>query len=374
VPSREKDDVFKILVSELAHTIMPTTVMGVTIVVVGLFAYSQLGNVGFLLGVVSGGIASVAKVLLMIAHQRFNATARVTVEAAAIWEKRHAILTFIVAGSIAWLASLMFLHRDLSVHMLATALLFGYCAGVSTRVAVRPYIAAPTITIAAVPSIIGAALNGGWAHWVLTMVFVIFLLAAMQSVWHMYSLSTRQIYSRLEMEHQARHDSLTGLRNRVALAEAFGAMGRKDDALAALHCFDLDGFKTVNDRFGHVAGDELLAAIGKRLQDLQGQAAIPFRLGGDEFVVLQTAMNDPGQAESLAATIVTSLSMPYIISGKPITIGISLGYTIAPSATADLSSMMRLADAASYRVKRQGGGIDREVPPAPERDTISSAA
>ena len=110
------------------------------------------------------------------------------------------------------------------------------------------------------------------------------------------------------------------------------------------------------------------------MRDLAGPGDLPVRMGGDEFVMLQSALDHPEEAESLAARILQALNMPYSISGKPITIGISLGYTIARSATADLGAMMRLADAASYRMKRQGGGIDRELPPAQDLDALYSAA
>ncbi|HWU63071.1 MAG TPA: GGDEF domain-containing protein [Ensifer sp.] len=371
---RETDELFKILVSQLAYTLMPTTVMGVTIATTGLFAYKALGNIGLLLSVVLGGVASAGKIILMLAHQRFNDKKQATVEQAAQWELAHGLLTFVVAASVGWLASQIFLSRELSVQLLATGMLFGYCAGVSSRIAVRPYLAAATITIAAVPAIMCAALNDDPAHWLLTGVFLVFLAAAMQSIWHAYHLSTRQIGLRLEMEHQARHDPLTGLRNRIALAEAFAALKRGETSLTCLHCFDLDGFKIVNDRFGHMAGDELLAAIGGRLRELQGADMIPVRMGGDEFVVLQTSMTSAAEAEVMAARILNALRLPYIVSGVPTTVGISLGYTVERSSNADLSTMMRLADAASYRVKRQGGGIDREVPATVALGVVSSAA
>lgn len=374
MPSREPDDVFKILVSELAYTIMPSIVMALTLTAIGLFAYHSIGNIQILLAVVCGGVTSISKIFVMQAHKRFNATKQASVQEAARWQLIHGFHVFSLAASVGWLGAVMFIHHDLSVQILATALLYGYCAGVANRVSVRPYIAASAIVIAAVPSTILVALDGDTAHLILATIFAVFIGAAMQSVWHVYHMATRQIFLRLEIEHQSRRDPLTGLCNRIALTEAFQALGRPDDMLTGVHCFDLDGFKTVNDRFGHAVGDELLAAIGGRLRELQSADNIPVRMGGDEFVMLQSRLRHPDDADALAARILNALNMPYVISGKPITIGISLGYTIAASATADLGSMMRLADAASYRVKRQGGGIDREVPLAPDLTAVSSAA
>ncbi|MCD2171884.1 GGDEF domain-containing protein [Rhizobium sp. C4] len=374
MPSREPDDVFRILVSELAYTVMPSVVICLTIAVIGLFAYDSIGNIQILLAVGSGVSISISKIFVMRAHKRFNATRQATIDEAVRWELIHALHTFIAAASICWLGSLMFIYHDLSVQILATALLYGYCAGVASRVSVRPYIAASAIVIASVPPTIVVALQGDTAHLILATIFAVFIGAAMQSVWHVYRMATRQISLRLEIEQQARRDPLTGLCNRIALTEAFQALKRDEDTLTCVHCFDLDGFKTVNDRFGHAIGDELLAAIGTRLQELQGPGNIPVRIGGDEFVMLQSTLSHPDDADALAARILGTLGMPYVISGRPITIGISLGYTIAPSSTADLGDMMRLADAASYRVKRQGGGVDREIPATLDLNAYSSAA
>lgn len=374
MPSREPDDVFKILVSELAYTIMPSVVMCLTVTVLGLFAYSSIGNLQILLAVGIATAVSISKIFVMRAHKRFNAKQQASMIEAVRWERIHALHTFILAGSVSWLGALMFFYRDLSVQILATALLYGYCAGVASRVSVRPYIAASAIVIASVPPTILAALQGDTAHLILATIFAVFIGAAMQSVWHVYRVAKREISLRLEIELQARRDPLTGLGNRLALAEAFQALRRDNGLLTCIHCFDLDGFKTVNDRFGHAIGDELLSAIGTRLRDLAGPGDLPVRMGGDEFVMLQSVLKHPEDADLLAATILEALNMPYAISGKPITIGVSLGYTIERSETAELGTMMRLADAASYRVKRQGGGIDREVPQTLNLSTSSSAA
>ncbi|SOC86129.1 diguanylate cyclase (GGDEF) domain-containing protein [Ensifer adhaerens] len=374
MPSREPDDVFKILVSELAYTVMPSVVMCLTVTVIGLFAYSSIGNLQILLAVGIGAAVSISKIFVMRAHKRFNAKQQASMMQAVRWERIHALHTFILAGSVSCLGSLMFYYSDLSVQILATALLYGYCAGVASRVSVRPYIAASAIVIASVPPTILAALRGDTAHLILATIFAVFTGAAMQSVWHVYRVAKRQISLRLEIELQARRDPLTGLGNRIALTEAFQALRRDDGLLACVHCFDLDGFKTINDRFGHAIGDELLSAIGARLRDLARAGNLPVRMGGDEFVMLQSEFSHPEDAELLAAAILEALNMPYVISGTAITIGVSLGYTIQRSATADLGTMMRLADAASYRVKRQGGGVDREVPQTLDLSTTSSAA
>lgn len=371
---READEVFKTLVSELTSTISPTTTMGLTILAIGLFAYESLGSTEVMLATISGSVASLAKIFVTVAHRRANAAKRATVEGAARWEMAHGLLTFVVAASVGLLATAVFTYEDLSLHILATALIFGYSAGVAIRISVRPLIAATAILIAGIPTTISAMLYGDTAHWILAVICAGFLVAAMQSVWHVYGTATKQICLRLEMQYQARHDPLTGLRNRTALSEAFETLGRAEDSLTCVHCFDLDGFKSVNDRFGHAVGDELLASIGNRLRENLDQPNIAVRVGGDEFAILQPAVRYPVEADLLARKIVNVLSLPYRIAGEEITIGISLGYTVALSGSAKLEHMMAIADKASYRAKRNGGGIECEFPSTLDHCTFSFAA
>ena len=371
---RESDDVFKTLVSELTSTITPTTIMSLTILAVGLFAYESLGSIELMLATISGSFASIAKIVVTVAHRRFNARKRVGIKDAARWEMAHGLLTFVIAASVGTLATAMFTYRDLSVQILAAALIFGYSAGVALRVSVRPFIAATGIMLAGLPTTISVIRYGDTAHWILAAMCIAFLVVAMQSVWHVYRAATRQICLRLDMEHQARHDPLTGLRNRTALSETFEDIGCAEDALICVHCFDLDGFKDVNDRFGHAAGDELLASLATRLRENLDQASIAVRIGGDEFAILQADVRHPAEADILAEKIVAVLGLPYRIAGEEISIGISLGYTMALSGSARLERLMAIADAASYRAKRNGGGIEFEIPSTLGLCTSSSAA
>jgi diguanylate cyclase (GGDEF)-like protein len=374
VRDRETDDVFKTLVSELHSTLTPTTIMGITILAVGLFAYQSLGSMPVLIATIAGALASLAKVAVSLAHRRADARARTTVADAARWEKVQGFFIFLIAASVGTLSTIAFSYRDLSVHILAAALTFGYCAGVTVRISVRPFIAAAAILIAAVPATISILLYGDMAHWILTLLCVIFIIAALQSMLHVYRTTVRQIRLFLQMEHQARHDPLTGLGNRTALSEAYLNLGSADDTLTCVHCFDLDGFKHINDRFGHAVGDALLVAIAGRLRETLEPPYLAVRIGGDEFVILQPDVRDPDHADALARRVVMLLGAPYQIAGEEITIGISLGYTMALSGSSDLDQMMATADKASYRAKRNGGGIDREIPATLDLGKFSVAA
>jgi diguanylate cyclase (GGDEF)-like protein len=371
---RETDDVYKTLVSELHSTLTPTTIMGITILAVGLFAYESLGSTPLLIATIGGAIASLGKIAVSLAHRRADAMKRATVADAARWETLQGLFIFLIAACVGTIATIAFSYRDLSVHILAVALSFGYCAGVTVRISVRPFIAATAIVLAALPATIAIMLYGDKAHWILSLLGVIFLIAAIQSMLHVYRTTIRQIRLFLAMEHQARHDPLTGLFNRTALSEAYLGLGTADDVLTCVHCFDLDGFKDVNDRFGHAVGDALLAGIAGRLRETLDPPAIAVRIGGDEFVILQPDVRDPSHAEALARRVLDILGAPFQIAGEEITIGISLGYTMALCGSADLEQMMATADKASYRAKRNGGGIDREIPPTLDLGKFSVAA
>ncbi|NBB51725.1 diguanylate cyclase [Rhizobium sp. CRIBSB] len=371
---RETDDVFKTLVSELHSTLTPTTIMGITILAVGLFAYQSLQSTLLLMATIGGTMASLGKIAVSLAHRRADAMKRSTVADAARWEKVQGLFIFLIAACVGTIATIAFSYRDLSVHILAAALTFGYCAGVTVRISVRPSIAAAAILIAAVPATIAVMAYGDTAHWILSLLCVIFIVAAMQSMLHVYRTTVRQIRLFLEMEHQARHDPLTGLGNRTALSEAYLNLGSADDSLTCVHCFDLDGFKHINDRFGHAVGDALLVAIAGRLRENLEPPYLAVRIGGDEFVILQPHVRDPAEAEMLARRILDVLGRPYRLGGEEITIGISLGYTMALSGSAELEQMVASADKASYRAKRNGGGIEREMAPTLDLGKFSLVA
>ncbi|MFZ5812946.1 MAG: diguanylate cyclase domain-containing protein [Thermodesulfobacteriota bacterium] len=177
------------------------------------------------------------------------------------------------------------------------------------------------------------------------------------------------ITARKEAEEQIRrlsmHDALTGLPNREHYAVRMKqAMYRADRNMAkvAVLFVDLDDFKSVNDLYGHAAGDELLIAVGERLLRCVRKSDLVARLGGDEFVVMLADLADASDAAGVAAKIVRSLSRPFRMSGKSCRIGASVGISMYPDdcsapcpdqATLDLLAM---ADAAMYEVKRAGRG------------------
>ncbi len=157
--------------------------------------------------------------------------------------------------------------------------------------------------------------------------------------------------------YMAHHDALTGLPNRFLLADrleaALARLPGSSEALAVL-CIDLDGFKAVNDRWGHAVGDRLLCAVGDRLRGAIRAGDALARLGGDEFVVLQAPVLHVREAAWLAGRLVSMLSKPFDIDGRTLRISGSLGISLGPSNGMDGTVLLEKADAALYEAKRQG--------------------
>ena len=159
------------------------------------------------------------------------------------------------------------------------------------------------------------------------------------------------------VSHMARHDALTDLPNRTLfhehldqrLADVRGGRGR-----LALLFLDLDRFKTVNDTLGHLAGDALLRIVAGRLREVTGEACTVARLGGDEFAVIVPHLHGPRDASALAQRIVDGIGQPIDIDGRLMTIGVSIGITIAPGDGTESSGLLKNADVALYRSKAAG--------------------
>ncbi len=162
----------------------------------------------------------------------------------------------------------------------------------------------------------------------------------------------RQAEQRLA--HAARHDSLTGLGNRALFREALAEAAAQGAPFAVL-CIDLDRFKQVNDTFGHPAGDRLLIEMAARLGAALRGGEILARLGGDEFAILQPGVDDAQAASRLAQDIVARARAPFLIAGRGVDVGASVGVALAPRDGRDGDDLLVAADLALYRAKAEGG-------------------
>lgn len=158
------------------------------------------------------------------------------------------------------------------------------------------------------------------------------------------------------LRHLADTDALTGVLNRRGLQAAAGPLLQQaqDDRLAALYLLDLDGFKPVNDRLGHHAGDAVLIEIATRLGTQLRPGDLVARIGGDEFVVLATGLRDEEMARQVGDKLLVSMQKPITLQGSDCTVGATIGYALAPTDSRDLGALLGLADQAMYAGKQAG--------------------
>ena len=165
-----------------------------------------------------------------------------------------------------------------------------------------------------------------------------------------------------QLLHIATHDTLTGLANRRMLTErlshALTRAERTGEAVAVLF-IDLDGFKRVNDEYGHGAGDDVLRDVATRLRGVARGSDFVARLGGDEFVILLDTDVHPGSPSMLAERVFDALSAPCRFAGGEAPIGASIGVAMHPPLSNLAADLIRRADAAMYEAKSAGKGCVR---------------
>jgi len=161
------------------------------------------------------------------------------------------------------------------------------------------------------------------------------------------------------LHHRAFHDGLTDLANRALfgqrMSEAVAQGGRQRRLVAALFV-DLDGFKAVNDAYGHEAGDQVLVTVAERLRGCVRPGDTAARLGGDEFGLLVMDLTDAEVAEQAAERVLAALSEPILLGEREVRIGASVGLAVADAAELDADTLLRNADLAMYVAKRHGKG------------------
>ncbi len=172
-----------------------------------------------------------------------------------------------------------------------------------------------------------------------------------------------------KIAYLARHDTVTGLPNRVKFREHLEqnfANLREQQKFAVL-CLDLDHFKQVNDTLGHPVGDQLLKCVAERLHSCIQDTDLVARIGGDEFAIVQTAVERPEKSSQLANRIVDAISAPFDVDGKYIVIGTSIGIAVAPDDGTDPDQLLKNADMALYLAKTDGRGRHRFFEPEMDR-------
>jgi diguanylate cyclase (GGDEF)-like protein/PAS domain S-box-containing protein len=168
-----------------------------------------------------------------------------------------------------------------------------------------------------------------------------------------------------KLRQAATHDFLTGLPNRPLfndrLESAVARHQRTRRGVAVMFC-DLDGFKAINDDYGHSVGDEVLVTVARRLHDITRDSDTAARVGGDEFVIVCEEVTDNEQLATLAERVIDAVSQPIALrDGRQVRLGVSVGIGVGRSRQSDVDAdrLLTAADTAMYRAKARGGNTFR---------------
>lgn len=160
------------------------------------------------------------------------------------------------------------------------------------------------------------------------------------------------------IRHMARHDGLTSLVNRdVFLEHLAGAMTRAGDSSEhgfAVHYIDLDGFKPINDQYGHAVGDRVLAIVSERMRRIARESDVVARMGGDEFAILQHRAEAAEAALGLANRVLAGIAEAIEIEAVRVSVGASIGIALFPGPADSVDTLLRNADRAMYAAKSAG--------------------
>ena len=173
-----------------------------------------------------------------------------------------------------------------------------------------------------------------------------------------WNLLTRLKKTNELITNLAHHDNLTGLPNRILFYDRLNqaiTRARRDKVSIAVLYLDLDGFKLINDAFGHDAGDTLLRETAKRIMDCVRDSDTVARMGGDEFTVILGNMHTTTNSKDrVAKKIVDAISRPFMINGKNCSVSVSIGITLYPEHGETAEQLVKIADAAMYFAKHSG--------------------
>jgi len=188
-------------------------------------------------------------------------------------------------------------------------------------------------------------------------VTIIISLLALFVGWSSFSTSHKLAMSEALANRLAGHDTLSGLPNRMLFSQTIDHALRHDAKKtcgAALFYIDLDRFKEINDTFGHDTGDAVIIAVSARIRSVMRSCDFSARFGGDEFALFLDNINSMRDCEMIARRLLEAIRKPLDVSGVKIGIGVSIGIAMSPSDAQDRETLMRLADLALYRAKKDG--------------------
>lgn len=310
------------------------------------------------------GYAAIAVAILVNAIGRVVSLLRYNDRAARLsdkdvirWERIYCIGASAFGLALGSLSFRAFQLNDAPGIWIAFGLSMSYCVGMVSRAAIRPWIVLTASAVLLAPTFVAGMMRPEMAYNLGAAMLVLFWFTIREASRHLSTAFIERLEAKHALLRQANHDFLTGLPNRAAFLNELQTATEN----VAVVAIDLDGFKPVNDRHGHHAGDILLRQVATRLSRVVGPGGMAARFGGDEFMLLlPVASGQAGREEALdlAREAVLTLSLPFLVGDLPILIGASAGLIVSNEPIPDgaLSPLLQQVDRALYTAKRAGGG------------------
>nr|WP_041756188.1 GGDEF domain-containing protein [Bradyrhizobium sp. ORS 278] len=300
-------------------------------------------------------INAVGRVVSLLRYKQH--AARLSDQDVILWEKIYAAGATAFGLALGALTFRAFQLDDAPGAWIGFGLSMSYCVGMVSRAAIRPWVVLMATAVLFAPTLVAGLMRPELPYQLGAAMLVLFWFSIREASRHLSTAFIERLEAKHALARQANHDFLTGLPNRAAfLAALEGAVGS-----TAIVAIDLDGFKPVNDRHGHHAGDDLLRQVANRLSTCVGSDGLAARFGGDEFMLLKPVASGArarDDALRLAREAVRALAMPFLLSDIPVIIGASAGLLVNDGALTDeaVDDLLRQVDSALYAAKRAGGG------------------
>jgi len=271
---------------------------------------------------------------------------------------RRAIVYGLTMGVLwAILPGWFFPHANHAQQFTIVCLAIGMIAGGAFTLSPIPAAMIAFVAPIAIASLRGILASGDPAYSIVAALLAVYLAVFYSAVTSRAAATARRCAADTITEDGALRDALTKLPNRAAFGDeltlALARYSRQNEGFALL-CFDLDGFKAINDTMGHAAGDEVLVETARRLRDCVREVDIVARLGGDEFAIIAANIRSRRQAAIVAERIVGAFRMPFIVDGQSLQSTVSVGVALAPTDGDTPETLMRNADSALYATKHFG--------------------
>ena len=326
------------------------------LVIAGLMLWWRSQDVWIAAAAVTGVLLSLYRVAVLCLFKRRNRKSDCACSNMR-WTLLYSIAAWCFSLDLAaLLARAIFVGEMLSI-VLAIVVVSGYLMGVIMRAA-RPLFAVPALLLLFCPLIVVAACAPDKGYLAVALLLVLFCVACVEFVLKFQRGIKAQFLAEHQLSLVARMDHLTGLANRGGLVEHGLLLLEKAESSRcgyALALIDLDGFKSVNDTYGHGAGDELLKDVSTRIKAVLGGRHFAARLGGDEFAIVFDLDTELDDAIALGNQIVSGLNHPFDSGGvAKLQISASVGIARLEGPGDTYASIMERADRALYQAKNAG--------------------